>query len=448
MTFWGALAMALTYGVGTFSIPWCEKVEPMQRFRSILGLIAGLFMILSSAAHSLLGWKLLRAALVETHAPEELVQTLGLGWHFGGVAMLAFGGLVLMLFSRRLRGVDVSLMPAIVIGVTYVVFGAGAFLFSGFDPFFLDLHGSRCDASCRVGFGARGVTPLKVVAVPLVLAVLGAAHCGSTRRDAKGIEQVWVPAGSFVMGTDDATLEQLKAQKPPPWVMKALDGERPQHTVRLTEGFWIDKYEVTNAAFRAFVDDGGYTTPAYWSEGGLAWLGRQKLDTLPSACPGDRPEDPRRCVTWYEAEAYARWRGGRLPTEAEWEYAARGPKSPRYPWGDEFDAARCNVVDTTGSVPVGSYPNGASWVGALDMSGNAMEWVADWLDVTYYAHSPVDDPPGPASGTVKVEKGGWWGSNPFVARSAYRHYEDPPEYGDKHIGFRIMSGRNAGAPRD
>jgi formylglycine-generating enzyme required for sulfatase activity len=73
------------------------------------------------------------------------------------------------------------------------------------------------------------------------------------------------------------------------------------------------------------------------------------------------------------------------------------------------------------------------------MAGNAMEWVADWLDPGYYATSPARDPSGPATGTVKVEKGGWWGSNAFVARSAYRHYEDPPTYGDKHIGFRIVS---------
>ena len=73
------------------------------------------------------------------------------------------------------------------------------------------------------------------------------------------------------------------------------------------------------------------------------------------------------------------------------------------------------------------------------MSGNAMEWVADWLDTGYYTSSPATDPTGPATGEVKVEKGGWWGSNEFVARSAYRHYEDPPTYGDKHIGFRVAS---------
>jgi len=288
---------------------------------------------------------------------------------------------------------------------------------------------------------------MRVFLVPLIIVLFSAQHCGS-RRDAEGIEQVWVPAGSFLMGTDDATLQELKALDPPKWVAKALDSERPQHQVRLTEGYWIDKYEVTNAAFAAFVDDGGYATPAYWSEAGREWLGRTGVSALPSACPGELPDHPRRCVTWYEAEAYVRWRGGRLPTEAEWEYAARGPKSPRYPWGETFDASRCNVVDSNGPVPVGTYPDGASWVGAFDMSGNAMEWVSDWLDVAYYQKSAAENPSGPASGTVKVEKGGWWGSNPIVARSAYRHYEDPPEYGDKHIGFRIVSGRSTGTRKD
>ncbi len=279
---------------------------------------------------------------------------------------------------------------------------------------------------------------MKFVVLPLTLVLLAGGHC-SPRRDARGIEQVWVPAGSFLMGTDDATLQELKALQLPAWVLKALDSERPQHTVRLTKGYWIDKYEVTNASFRDFVGAGGYTTAAYWSEPGRAWLAAQRLEALPAECPGERPDEPRRCVTWYEAEAYARWRNGRLPTEAEWEYAARGPNSPRYPWGDGFDASRCNVVDATGPVPVGSYPDGASWVGAMDMSGNAMEWVSDWLDVRYYTESVVVDPAGPATGKIKVEKGGWWGSNPFVARSAYRHYEDPPEYGDKHIGFRVVT---------
>jgi iron(II)-dependent oxidoreductase len=262
---------------------------------------------------------------------------------------------------------------------------------------------------------------------------------GQTRTDASGIEQVWVPAGTFKMGTDAAAIAALEKAGAPAWVTKAFASETPAHDVTLTSGFWIDKYEVSNKAFGAFVDAGGYTTKALWSDAGWAWLGSKDVARLPLHCQGDVPEHPRMCVTWFEAEAYAAWRAGRLPTEAEWEYAARGPESRVYPWGDEFDIDRANVVNSVAPKPVGGYPTGVSWVGAHDMAGNAMEWVADWLDPAYYATSATQDPPGPATGTVKVEKGGWWGSNLFVARSAYRHYEDPPTYGDKHIGFRIAS---------
>jgi formylglycine-generating enzyme required for sulfatase activity len=262
---------------------------------------------------------------------------------------------------------------------------------------------------------------------------------GQTRLDPAGIQQVWVPAGSFQMGTGEATIQELLALNPPAWVQREFASEQPQHEVHLTNGYWIDKFEVTNQAFQAFVDAGGYTHQGYWSEAGWQWLGRQRVSSLPKTCQGDAPDLPRLCVTWYEAEAYANWRGGRLPTEAEWEFAARGPESLRYPWGNEFDKRLCNVVDSIGPVAVGSYADGASWVGALDMAGNAMEWVQDWLDVNYYQQGVSENPTGPASGRIKIEKGGWWGSNLFVARAAYRHYEDPPEYGDKHIGFRIVS---------
>ena len=122
----------------------------------------------------------------------------------------------------------------------------------------------------------------------------------------------------------------------------------------------------------------------------------------------------------------------------------REPRSGRpasvYLYCDAFDPELANVLNSVSPKPVYSYaPGGTSWVGAADMSGNAMEWVSDWLAADYYASGPATDPPGPATGTTKVEKGGWWGSNEFVARSAYRHYEDPPTYGDKHIGFRVAS---------
>jgi formylglycine-generating enzyme required for sulfatase activity/predicted alpha/beta superfamily hydrolase len=260
---------------------------------------------------------------------------------------------------------------------------------------------------------------------------------GTVRRDEKWVEQVWVPAGTFRMGTDAAEVAELLAQSPPKWVAPALSREEPAHEVTITRGLWIDRTEVTNGGFRAFVDAGGYATRALWSDDGWRWLTEKASQPRPAPCDGEGAELPRRCVTWYEAEAYARWRGGRLPTEAEWEWAARGPRALRYPWGNGWDPALCNVAGSTSAVAVGRYPAGASWTGALDMAGNAMEWVSDWL--APYGSAAATDPVGPAAGTVKVEKGGWWGANLFVARSAYRHFEDPPDYADHHIGFRVVS---------
>lgn len=261
------------------------------------------------------------------------------------------------------------------------------------------------------------------------------------------------------MGTDEATIHELEALRPPGFVLGEFPLEQPQHEVRITHGFWIDKYEVTNAAFQAFVDDGGYQNRAYWSDAGWEWLSDKNISSLPRYCSFAQPDTPRACITWYEAEAYAKWRGGRLPTEAEWEYAARGPESLIYPWGNEFDSSRCNVIDSMGPTPVGSFPDGASWVGALDMAGNAVEWVQDWLG--NYEQGVAVDPIGPATGTIRIQKGGWWGGNLFVARAAYRQalaagahsmvrptmliilnfyfYLDPPDYGDYRIGFRIVS---------
>lgn len=267
---------------------------------------------------------------------------------------------------------------------------------------------------------------------------------GDRREDVHGIAQVFVPAGAFMMGT---TAEAAAALKPPGWAARELASEQPAHKVRLSQGFWIDRFEVTNAAYKAFVDAGGYADDALWSPDGRKWLGMQHRDRLPIACIPDAPPDhPRVCVTWFEAEAYAAWRGGRLPTEAQWEFAARGPESRAYPWGDDWDSAKAHVVDAKGPAAVGAHSGGASWVGAEDMAGNAMEWVADWLDSGYYAQlvagetgGETVDPTGASSGAIKIEKGGWWGADPFVARAAYRHFEDGRSYQDHHIGFRVVT---------
>lgn len=296
-------------------------------------------------------------------------------------------------------------------------------------------------AACGSAPPGSSATPAPLVELaPTAPPAASASITIATHIDAAGIEQVRVPAGSFLMGTSAEAARDVVAQKPPSWVVQALPSEQPQHEVRLTHDYWIDTYEVTNAAFQTFVDAGGYRERAHWSEAGWRWLQRRPSHT---ACTGqsakEHLQNPCVQVTWYEAQAYAHWRGGRLPTEAEWEYAARGPQSLVYPWGNMFDSSKANVVKSTGLKAVGTYPGGVSWVGAHDMAGNAMEWVQDWLDVRYYQQNVRDDPPGPAKGTIKIEKGGWWGSNPLVARAAYRHFEDPPEYADGHIGFRIVS---------
>src|SRR5262249_39535266 len=136
------------------------------------------------------------------------------------------------------------------------------------------------------------------------------------------------------------------------------------------------------------------------------------------------PTQPRAGITWYEADAYARWRGGRLPTESEWEYAARGPDDNIYPWGNTFDPTKLNYCDQPcpyvwadkqhsdghlHSASVDSYPEGVSWVDAYNMAGNAWEWCADWYYSAEYSLKIQDDPTGPDSGILKCIRGGaWW----------------------------------------
>lgn len=279
-------------------------------------------------------------------------------------------------------------------------------------------------------------TPLPPSPTPIVIE--SGQEAGDVREDLFGVKQVWVPAGTFMRGS---TEEELASFEAPSWAGREMESEQPQHKVTISKGYWIDMHEVTNAQFQAFVDDGAYFNDELWSEDGLAWLETMMRDKMPKICRDwDKygPNHPKVCITWFEAEAFANWRGGRLPTEAEWEFAARGPESSIFPWGNAWDETKANVVRSTGLTEVGSYPDGASWVGALDMSGNAMEWVNDWLGWSYYELEEETDPQGPENGMIKIEKGGWWGAPFYVARSAYHHFEDPPTYQDYHIGFRLV----------
>jgi sulfatase modifying factor 1 len=260
-----------------------------------------------------------------------------------------------------------------------------------------------------------------------------ASSCSKTPTKPVAVEQppgmVLVHAGEFTMGSTTG-----------------FANEQPVHTVYL-DAFYIDKYEVTNAQFQQFIDAGGYTTPAYWSTAG--WSERTSRGwTQPEYwSSGDYhsgpawPNFPVNGVSWYEAEAYANFAGKRLPTEAEWEKAARGTDQRTYPWGDSINGSRANYWDSgdpydNGTTPVGFYrgpqpfsqPLGQPFqtvdspspYGAYDMAGNVWEWMADWYQSDYYSVSPSSNPPGPASGRSRVVRGSAWNIDTIFLRSATR----------------------------
>ncbi|NDJ62258.1 MAG: formylglycine-generating enzyme family protein [Chloroflexi bacterium] len=222
--------------------------------------------------------------------------------------------------------------------------------------------------------------------------------------DFDGVPMVLVPTGCFMMGTSDVLVADLTAQ-----FGAYFNDETPQHEQCFDEPFWIDKYEVTNAH--------------YGSVG--AWFGADR---------------PREIVMWPDARDHCAARDGvagrvRLPTEAEWEYAARGPDGLTYPWGDAFVADYAVTEETSGgqTAPVGSRPDGASWVGAEDLAGNVWEWVS-----SLYTPYPFDATEGDADASptdLYIVRGGSWFENRDFARAAYRQ-ESAPDAANGNYGFR------------
>jgi formylglycine-generating enzyme required for sulfatase activity len=261
---------------------------------------------------------------------------------------------------------------------------------------------------------------------------------------------VYVPDGEFLMGFSESDVEALRAVNPN--VEFSVEGEKPQHKVFL-DAFYIDETEVTNARYRRFVEAGGYEEQKHWSDEGWQW--RQKEGwTEPrywQDLTWNQPEQPVVGVSWYEADAYCRWVGKRLPTEAEWEKAARGDEERTWPWGNTFDGKKVNFCDKNcleenrdlsvddgygGTAPVGSYPAGASPYGASDMAGNVWEWVADWYAPDYYSQSPTRNPQGPDSDSDKVVRGGSWLNGFTDIRVGYRYKFVPTLRQGRDVGFR------------
>jgi len=232
-----------------------------------------------------------------------------------------------------------------------------------------------------------------------------------------GARMVYIPEGEFLMGSPDG---------------EGRDDNRPQHKVYL-DAYHIYQCEVTSGQFEHFVEETGY---------------QPQVGFRRYAVP-EREGHPVVEVTWNDAEAYCRWAGGRLPTEAEWEKAARGTDGRRYPWGDIWDKSKCNwyksprfagmadMCEGRGTLPSGTFPEGASLYGCMDMAGNVWEWCLDWYDADYYRAGITQNPAGPSSGEFRVVRGGsWFDDNSFIL-CCYVRVGIQPEAWDDNYGFRV-----------
>jgi sulfatase modifying factor 1 len=238
---------------------------------------------------------------------------------------------------------------------------------------------------------------------------------------------VYVPAGEFIMGSDAADVD-----------------ERPQRRVYL-DAFEIDRYEVTNVQYRRFLLATGRKGPQHWPERYEHLVPDRDADWQGDVYPAGEATYPVVGAGWPEAAAYCEWAGKRLPTEAEWEKAARGTDGRAYPWGNTWDASKANTREAGVGYtqPVGTYPAGASPYGVMDAAGNVGEWIADWYDRLYYSYAPDRNPPGPSPAGERIltgeriQRGGAWDSPSDHARTSYRnatHFFGP----NVRVGFRCV----------
>ncbi len=258
-----------------------------------------------------------------------------------------------------------------------------------------------------------------------------------------GMMLIYIPASEFLLGSADTDAD-------------ALEDEKPQQPIYL-DAFWMDRTEVTVAQFQKFVGQTGYVTSAEQEGGGVVYSPAElSVKTaywkLPqgSGAPEATGRQPVTQVSWFDAKAYCEWAGRRLPTEAEWDKAARGVQGALYPWGDLFDPARLNFCDRSCGAPwrfsafddtfgrassVGLYPFGASPYSLWDMVGNVWEWVNDWYDFRGYYRFPPANPPGIETGDQRVARGGSWIDTPDRVRVAVRLPLNP-RLRNNVVGFR------------
>lgn len=246
-----------------------------------------------------------------------------------------------------------------------------------------------------------------------------------------GVRMALVPPGCFTMGIMEAQADYLMGFPDSTMELEDFRDQMPIHEVCFKDAFWIDVFEVTQEQFLEFT--GEANLQSYFQGNDL----------------------PREQITWMEADKFCGQRGARLPTEAEWEYAARGPDSIFFPWGNVFDCRMGNFDDTemddpllivgspncdgfSTTSPVGSIKEGASWVGAMDLIGNVWEWVWDRYDARYYESQAqrLINPTGPIAGDLRVVRGGAWSINEVDHLSATFRGGIDPGIAIEHLGFR------------
>jgi formylglycine-generating enzyme required for sulfatase activity len=243
--------------------------------------------------------------------------------------------------------------------------------------------------------------------VVVLLFAIGAADHAESADAAK--DMVSIPRGEFTMGSNE-------------------HADESRHQVVLDQ-YFLDKYEVSNARYKEFIKATGHPAPAYWDDPRL-----------------NKPEQPVVGVSWTDADAFCKWDGKRLPTEAEWERAAKGPGSDNhYPWGHKLDPKMANYGQNVGrTMPVDAYPEGVSGFGVFNMAGNVFEWVSDWYDPKYFKGSLALNPQGPDKGynfanqgPVRVLRGGSWLAPETSLHTSHRFWNQPENnsYG-VGLGFR------------